>query len=182
MGVRGVAGAVLLVAVGLLWTKNRRVEAIFVLLISIADFFNIWLREIIGRPRPMVELVDVAQAGSQGSSFPSGTTLHTVLFYGFLLYLATLYIPSRRWISTLWAIGVLYMLLSGLWVIYGGRHWFVDAIGGYFYGAFYLFALMAAYNGARDWVRSERAQRLFDAFPGFLRIPMKYMLRLIAWR
>ena len=73
MGVKGVAGAVLAGVVALFWLYNRRIEAIFLLLIAIPDFFNILLREIISRPRPLAELVAVLDPGSQGSSFPSGT-------------------------------------------------------------------------------------------------------------
>ena len=40
-----------------------------------------------------------------------------------------------------------------LWLIYDGRHWPLDVIGGYAYGAFYLLALIAAYN----WVLKRRS-------------------------
>lgn len=155
MGVKGVAGAVLAGAVALFWLYNRRIEAIFLLLIAIPDFFNILLREIIGRARPTVDLVEVLDPGSQGLSFPSGTTLHMLLFYGFLLYLAGRFISSRRLVYTLWALGGLYILLSGLWVIYYGRHWFMDAVGGYAYGALYLLVLIAAYRWTMRWDRNK---------------------------
>ena len=180
MGVKGVAGAVLVGVVALFWLYNRRIEAILLLLIAIPDFFNILLREIISRPRPLAELVAVLDPGSQGSSFPSGTTLHMLLFYGFLLYLAGRFISSRRLVYTLWAVGGLYILLSGLWVIYYGRHWFVDAVGGYMYGALYLLVMIAAYRWTRRWVLNKPASQLASTFPRVMRRPAEYVLRLIV--
>jgi hypothetical protein len=49
----------MVVTFGALWTNNRRLEAIFLGLISIPNLFNIWLRELTGRPRPTADLVDV---------------------------------------------------------------------------------------------------------------------------
>ena len=88
----------------------------------------------------MVEVV-IGYGGIQGSGFPSGHAVHVVLFYGFLLLLARLYIPNPALVRTIFALGVAYMLATGPWLIYDGRHWLVDVLGGYSYGAFYLLAL-----------------------------------------
>lgn len=154
MGIRGVAGAVMVLAFGALWFQRRRLEAIFLGLISVPDLFNIWLKELIGRPRPSADLVDVlvGYGRVQGDSFPSGHSLHVLLFYGFLMYLAARYISNRPLVRAIWALGTVYILASGLWLIYDGRHWFTDVMGGFIYGAFYLLVLIAAYrrNGHRN--------------------------------
>ena len=180
MGVKGVAGGVLLAVVGLFWVRHLRLGAVFLVLIGVPDVFNLWLREIIARPRPSVEthMVEVL-GGPQGFSFPSGTTLHMLLFYGFLLYLAGRYISSRRLVYTLWAMGTLYILTSGVWVIYDGRHWFMDATGGYLYGGFYLLVWVVAYRWAQAWIREGRALQFSSRFPRFLRKRVEWALQLI---
>ena len=182
MGIRGVAGAVMVLAFGALWLQRRRLEAVFLGLISIPDLFNIWLRDLIGRPRPTTDLVDVliGHGGVQGSGFPSGHALHVVLFYGFLMYLATQYISNRPLIRAIWTLGTVYILVSGLWLIYDGRHWSADVIGGYIYGGFYLLVLMVAYKWARERVRRNEHLKLSRMLPRPLRKPSEYLLRLVG--
>jgi len=148
MGVRGISGTVMIVVCVLFWIIRKRREALFLILISIADVFNMFLKEFIGRPRPTDELVEVVigYGGIQGSSFPSGHGVHIVLFYGFLLYLARRQIKNSTILAVLLFSGICYMLLSGVWLIYDGRHWFTDVLGGYSYGAFYLLVFISIYR------------------------------------
>ncbi|MDP6402553.1 MAG: phosphatase PAP2 family protein [SAR202 cluster bacterium] len=179
MGVKGVAGAVLLLVVAVFWFRHHRLEAVALVLISIPDMLNLLLREVMARPRPTTDLVDV-MGGPQGFSFPSGTTLHMLLFYGFLMYLAHRLIPSRPLVWTIWALGGLYILMSGIWVIYGGRHWFIDAVGGYLFGSFYLLVLVLSFRWAEGWITTEGALRLSDRALRFLGKPLGYALRRVA--
>ena len=179
MGLRGVAGALLALVAGALWFRNRRIEAVFLVLVVFPDMFNFLLRALIDRPRPSVELVEVV-GGFQGGSFPSGSSLHFLLFYGFLMYLAGLYIPSKRLVYVLWAVATFYIFIIGLGLIYAGRHWFSDVVGGYLYGGFYLLAWIALYRRAKGWVREGEALRLFRRFPPRLGRPLEYGLRLIT--
>ena len=182
MGIRGIAGAVMVVVFGVLWLKRKRLEAIFLGLISIPDLFNIWLREIIGRPRPTADLVDVliGYGGIQGASFPSGHSLHVILFYGFLMYMAARYISNRCLVRAIWSLGTIYILVSGLWLIYDGRHWFTDVMGGYIYGAFYLLVLIASYKWTRERVRRNEHLQLSRLAPRPLRKPVENLLRLVG--
>ena len=126
-----------------LWLRRWRLETVFVALVSVPDLLNILIKELIGRPRPTADMVEVVigYGGIQGSGFPSGHAVHVVLFYGFLLLLARLYIPNPALVRTIFALGCAYILVTGPWLIYDGRHWLVDVLGGYSYGAFYLLAL-----------------------------------------
>lgn len=148
MGVRGIAGTVMVVVCVLFWIIRKRLEAFFLILISIADVFNMFLKEFIGRPRPTDELIEVVMGygGIQGSSFPSGHGVHIVLFYGFLLYLARRRIKNSIIFAVLLFSGICYMLLSGVWLIYDGRHWLTDVLGGYSYGVFYLLIFISMYG------------------------------------
>ena len=154
MGGIGVAGVVLAVTATFLWLRSYRIESAFVALTAIPNFFNFALRDMIGRPRPTADLVEII-GGPQGFSFPSGHALHVVYFYGFLLYLAAIFLSDRRLFRTLMVMGGVYILLSGLWLIYDGRHWFTDVMGGYIYGAFYLTVWIAAYQ----WTKHQMEER-----------------------
>ena len=171
-----------MVVVGALWVTRQRLEAIFLSLISISHLFNILIKEIIGRPRPNTDLVDVliGYGGIQGSSFPSGHALHVILFYGFLMYLAALYISNRPLVHAIWALGTVYILVSGIWLIYDGRHWLTDVMGGYIYGAFYLLVLIATYKWARELILQSEHLKLSSFVPRSLRKPTEHLLRLIV--
>ena len=177
MGVRGVAGVTFAIAFGAFWLKRRRIEALFLALVSVPDLFNALLRDIIGRPRPSRDLVEVI-GGPQGFSFPSGTTIHSLLFYGLLLYLVHPHLTSRRTKYLLWAAAASYAVLSGLWVIYDGRHWFTDTMGGYLYGTLYLLVLIAAYRKTKQWVTTPQDELAAKA-PRIIRRQVGYVLRLI---
>ena len=162
MGVRGVAGAIMLAVCVTLWLRRWRLEAVFVALVFIADGLNLIIKELIARPRPTSDLVDVVigWGGIQGSSFPSGHAVHAALFYGLLLYLARRYVPNATIVRAAMALGIAYVLATGPWLIYDGRHWAVDVLGGYAFGAFYLLAFIAGYRTALERIRGGRHARL----------------------
>lgn len=155
MGLRGLAGALLLTVGGALWLKGRRPEALFMVFFTFFDLVNIPLRDVIGRPRPTPDLVGVVigYGGIQGDSFPSGHSLHTIMFYGFLLYLSKRLMKPGLLRAGLWTLLGADISIAGLWLIYDGRHWASDVLGGYVYGAFYLMLLMGGYRGYLAWRR-----------------------------
>ena len=152
MGIRGVAGILMVLLFIFFWSSNKRTEAIFLVLISVADLMNILIKEIIGRPRPSQDIVDVVigYGGIQGSGFPSGHALHVVLFYGFICYLMFKFLGKRIVPITIFWLVAAYILITGLWLIYDGRHWAMDVLGGYSYGAFYLSVLIFNYNAQKS--------------------------------
>ena len=157
MGIRGVAGILMIVFFVLLWFRDYRVEAISVALISIPDILNIFVREIINRPRPNDGIVEVVigYGGIQGHGFPSGHALHVVLFYGFLTYLLVRHTRKSIYTFTLSLSTTLYIFITGLWLIYDGRHWALDVIGGYFYGLVFLFILITGYEFVKSMVATK---------------------------
>ncbi len=162
VGARPVAGATLLAVCVVLWARRWRLEAVFVALVVVPDAVNVLLKELIARPRPTADLVDVAMGfgGIQWYGFPSGHALHAILFYGFLLYLARLHVSNPALVRSAFVLGVAYILATGPWLIYDGRHWLIDVIGGYSYGAFYLTALVAVYKQALTRSRQRKWPRL----------------------
>lgn len=93
------------------------------------------LKAIFERPRPELEhLVEVSS-----DSFPSGHSMHSIAFFGFLAYLLHLKLkdngkPSRLiWVWAAFLIG-----LIGLSRIYLGVHFPMDVIGGFLAGYAWL--------------------------------------------
>jgi undecaprenyl-diphosphatase len=156
MGIRGVAGVIMILLFGSFWLSKKRTEALFLALISVPDLINIWLKEIIGRPRPSQDMIDVVvgYGGIQGSGFPSGHALHVVLFYGFICYLMFNFLGKRTLTITVLCLTIAYILITGLWLIYDGRHWIMDVLGGYLYGLFYLYILILLYRSKTSKISS----------------------------
>ncbi len=86
-------------------------------------------------PRPPVEL-NLLEPYS--FSFPSGHSLVSMVFYGFLLYFCVKHIKIG-WVKwTLAAISGLMVILIGLSRIYLGVHYPTDVIGGFSLGLFWI--------------------------------------------
>jgi undecaprenyl-diphosphatase len=103
----------------------------------------------IARPRPTPELVSVLTHPGD-YSFPSGHTVHYVVFLGFLSFLTLVLVRPRllRW--PLLGVNGALVLLVGPSRVYLGAHWASDVLGGYLLGG----ALLAtAIYGYRWWSR-----------------------------
>lgn len=90
-------------------------------------------------PRPANALILV-----EGSSFPSGHTCVSIVFFGLLVYFGWKYWKSARVKASLIILLVAVTSVVGFSRIYLNVHWFSDVIGGYMLGIFcLLFSLMA---------------------------------------
>ena len=101
----------------------------------------------------------IGYVGIQGSGFPSGHALHVVLFYGFICYLMFKFLGKRILTITIFWLVAAYILITGLWLIYDGRHWAMDVLGGYSYGAFYLSVLIFNYNAQKSKTQMMETER-----------------------
>jgi undecaprenyl-diphosphatase len=93
------------------------------------------LKTIIARPRP--ELEHLVHAGYY--SFPSGHSMDSTAFFGFLAYLLTRHL-RRKGKRTIW-VGIaaaLLIFLIGLSRVYLGVHYPMDVIGGFLCGGTWL--------------------------------------------
>jgi membrane-associated phospholipid phosphatase len=138
--VLGTGGVVAVV----LWLLGRRRQALLLALgLVVLPFLQHGLKEIVDRPRPTEDLVDL-RAGFSSPSFPSGHVMSPALLYGFLLYVSPrVGLPHVLNVALLgWCAFVL--VIAGPAQVYVGVHWPSDVAGGYAWAVVLLLPLVYA--------------------------------------
>jgi len=152
MGIVGVSGATGIAVIAWLWFKGWRAEAFFAGWVGLADLLNPFLRCFIGRPRPNPGIIEVYRSPDD-FTFPSGTAMHVFMFCGILIYLAQILINPGYLRTIIQTLLIVYIPLMGLWLIYRGVHWPSDVIGGFAYGALFLWFIIWGYKKYTTWRR-----------------------------
>lgn len=124
-----------IVALFFIIRKNWRISLEITIVLILSSGLNVFLKNIISRPRPPE--VDRLVFASF-SSFPSGHAMSAMTFYGFIVYLSFILI-KKTWLKYL-VIGicVLMVTLIGISRIYLGVHYPSDILAGYFAGITWL--------------------------------------------
>jgi undecaprenyl-diphosphatase len=132
------AGLVLLTA-GLFWIVRLRLEALFVIAVSVTSaMLNALMKLLVARPRPTPHLVEVMQP-ADGTSFPSGQVMAYIALWGLLFCLGGILLRGKAWqrLPFLVVAGLLVVLI-GPSRIYMGEHWASDVLGSYLLGGAWL--------------------------------------------
>ncbi len=138
----------------LLMTRCWREAIILLVVVVFAQTLKTGLKETIGRPRPTPEVVHVDKPVAH-KSYPSGHTVHYVVFFGTLYYYTSSLLKSRwRWIL-LCLFGAMVALV-GLSRVYLGAHWVTDIIGGYLLGGALLSLAIIKHQ---SWIQIEDVER-----------------------
>jgi membrane-associated phospholipid phosphatase len=143
-----------------LWFESAIFLAVFV---PLSTGINILIANLVNRPRPS-SLTSPIKHHTQLiliPSFPSGHVEHSVVFYGFLLFLSFIK-PVRQW-RYRWVLipfqlyAVLDLLTIGFSRIVAEDHWISDVLGGYFVGALELGAYIFFYCWVTQmWARKKQ--------------------------
>jgi membrane-associated phospholipid phosphatase len=139
------AAGLTVAACALLFVCKARREAVMLGLVTAAGYVvKAGCKYGIARPRPTPELVAVLTHPGD-YSFPSGHTVHYVVFLGFLSFLTLVLVRQRllRW-PLLGASGLLIVLV-GPSRVYLGAHWASDVLGGYLLGGVLLASAIYGY-------------------------------------
>ena len=123
------------IAIGsLLFIKNKKVGVCVTSNLVIATLLNQLLKYIIQRPRPE----GYRLIAESGYSFPSGHSMVSMAFYGFIIYLIWKMVKNKR--IKYVACGILGFLIPmiGFSRIYLGVHYASDVIGGFAISIVYL--------------------------------------------
>ncbi len=114
--------------------KNKRIGICIYLNLFIVTSLNLILKNIVQRPRP----TEYRLINESGYSFPSGHSMASAAFYGFLIYLIYKKIENRKLKITLITILSLLILLIGTSRIYLGVHYTSDVFAGFCVSISYL--------------------------------------------
>lgn len=131
----GGAGVLLLITLLLfVFIKNKKLDVCIGVNLIIITIFNQVFKAIVQRPRPIENRI----ISETGYSFPSGHSMVSMAFYGYLIYLIYKYIKNKYLKWTLIVIFSILILLIGLSRIYLGVHYISDVIGGFVFSIAYL--------------------------------------------
>lgn len=125
---------IILTFIFLIILKNKRDSKYIAVNLILVFLLNRFLKLIIARPRP--EILRLVQ--EDGYSFPSGHSMVSMGFYGFLIYLIFKNIQSKKLKYPLIIFLSILILLIGISRIYLGVHYFTDVIGGFIIAIIYL--------------------------------------------
>lgn len=136
--ITNLGGAVVLISlciIALLVLKNKKYGTFMIINLATVTLINLLIKNIVGRERPnILRLVE-----ETGYSFPSGHSMASMAFYGFLIYL--IYKSNIKNKFTKIAICIvlgLIILLIGTSRIYLGVHYASDVIAGFIISFTYL--------------------------------------------
>ena len=122
--------------------KNKKIGVSIFSNLVIVTILNQLLKGILQRPRP----TEYRIIEETGYSFPSGHSMISMAFYGYLIYLIYEYVKNKyiKWIS----IVVLSLLICtiGISRIYLGVHYTSDVLGGFLISISYLVIFISAVN------------------------------------
>ena len=138
-------GAIFLIILAmtlLILIKDKKIGLSILSNLVIITVLNQLLKIILQRPRP----TDYRIIEETGYSFPSGHSMISMAFYGYLIYLIYKYVKNKyiKWIS----IVLLSILICSIGVsrIYLGVHYTSDDLGGFFISISYLIIYISAVN------------------------------------
>lgn len=138
----------------ILWLRGMRLEAIFQLAAWGTGGVSSIFKRIMKRGRPVTlghHDIKVAVANIGGSSFPSGHVIIYMGVYGFLAFLAHVWIRPDAIRRTVVGFLVSMLALVGPSRVYLGHHWFTDVLASYLLGTTYLVGLTSLYRRVKRW-------------------------------
>lgn len=114
--------------------KNKKIGVSIASNLAISTGINIILKNIVQRPRP----IEFRLINESGYSFPSGHSMVSMAFYGYLIYLIYKNIENKKIKWTLITILSILILTIGTSRIYLGVHYTSDVIAGFVISLSYL--------------------------------------------
>ena len=138
-------GAIILIILApmlFIFIKNKKIGISVILNLVIITVLNQLLKRIVQRPRP----TEFRIVEESGYSFPSGHSMVSMAFYGYLIYLIYKYVKNKylKWISII----LLSILICSIGIsrIYLGVHYTSDVLAGFMISISYLIIYISAVN------------------------------------
>ena len=142
-----------------------QVAVFLALAVAASAGLNGVIETLVNRPRPSSNTAPIRHhmVVVPFPSYPSGHTVHDLVFYGFLLYLSFMK-PVREWryrwlLIPLQLYAVFDILSIGVSRIMVEDHWITDVLGGYLEGALELYIFIVLFRWTTDWLARRRAKK-----------------------
>lgn len=114
--------------------KDKKIKYAISINLMVSSLLNFIVKNIIQRPRP----IDYRIIEEKGYSFPSGHSMSSMAFYGFLIYLIFKNVKNTYIKTILIFLLSVLIFLIGTSRIYLGVHYTSDVIGGFLLAISYL--------------------------------------------
>ena len=122
--------------------KDKKIGISIITNLGIVTILNQIIKFIMQRPRPTeFRIID-----ETGYSFPSGHSMVSLAFYGYLIYLIYKYINNKHLKRTLIIILSVLICIIGVSRIYLGVHYTSDVLGGFLISFAYLIIYIELVN------------------------------------
>ena len=127
-------GIIVMALLSLFVFKSKKISVSMTVCLILGTAINNVLKIIFARPRPSVNPLVVETS----HSFPSGHSMMSMIFYGYLIYLVYNHLENK-WVKWIFVIVLsISIVCIGFTRIYLGVHYFSDIIGGFALGFVYL--------------------------------------------
>lgn len=127
--------------------KNRRIGLSIIINLGIVTGLNIALKQIVQRPRP----TEYRIVNETGYSFPSGHSMVSMAFYGFLIYLIYKYVKNKYLKIGLITFLSILIISIGISRIYLGVHYTSDVMAGFCISVSYLVLYVSSVS---NWIKA----------------------------
>lgn len=118
----------------LIWEKHKHEALVLAIILIMGLVINVFLKQIIQRPRPVIMPLVVETS----YSFPSGHAMNSSVFYLAIAFY-TYHFTRKKKLSLLMTAGaIVLLLLIGFSRIYLGVHYPSDVVAGYVVGTWWL--------------------------------------------
>ena len=122
--------------------KDKKIGISIITNLGIVTILNQIIKFIMQRPRP----TEFRIIEETGYSFPSGRSMVSLAFYGYLIYLIYKYINNKHLKRTLIIILSVLICIIGVSRIYLGVHYTSDVLGGFLISFAYLIIYIELVN------------------------------------
>ena len=129
--------------------KNKKIGVSISFNLLLVSLLNILLKNIVQRPRP----TDYRLIEEAGYSFPSGHSMISMAFYGFIIFLIFRYVKNKKMKYYLGILLSFIIALIGISRIYLGVHYASDVVAGFLISISYLFVFIPVIFKINNYVK-----------------------------
>jgi undecaprenyl-diphosphatase len=127
-------GIVFMCIISMIVIRNKKINSSLTVCLILGTIINNIVKIFFARARPDINPLMVETT----YSFPSGHSMMSIIFYGYLIYLVYNYLRDKKVKLVFISILSILIFCIGFSRIYLGVHYFSDVIGGFVLGIAYL--------------------------------------------